>query len=72
MTDEDCAACEFNKPGKTCLRPMTWVWRGETFAATASEYYSIKSQLQARLFTTGHGSHRGAVKPTQSSIMHSH
>lgn len=46
VTDEDCAACEFNRPGKTCLRTMDWVWRGETFSATASEYYSLKSQLQ--------------------------
>ena len=33
VTDEDCAACDFNKPGKTCLRQMSWVraWgRGET------------------------------------------
>ena len=28
MTDEDCAACDFNKSGKTCLRKMTWEWRG--------------------------------------------
>jgi DNA polymerase epsilon subunit 1 len=25
---------------------MEWVWRGETFAATAAEYQSIKNQLQ--------------------------
>lgn len=25
VTDEDCAACDFNKPGKTCLRQMEWV-----------------------------------------------
>lgn len=24
---------------------MNWVWRGETFAATSSEYYSVKNQL---------------------------
>lgn len=24
---------------------MKWVWRGETFAATAAEYYSVKNQL---------------------------
>ena len=24
---------------------MQWVWRGETFAATATEYYSVKNQL---------------------------
>ena len=45
VTDEDCAACVFNKPGKNCLRQMNWVWRGETFAATSSEYYSVKNQL---------------------------
>lgn len=33
MADEDrCATCDFNRPGKTCLREMEWVWRGETFA----------------------------------------
>ncbi len=47
VTDEDCAACDFNRPGKTCLRKMEWVWRGETYAASTSEYYSIKNQLQA-------------------------
>lgn len=25
VTDEDCAACDFNRPGKTCLRQMEWV-----------------------------------------------
>jgi DNA polymerase elongation subunit (family B) len=25
VTDEDCAACDFNKPGKNCLRQMEWV-----------------------------------------------
>ena len=39
VTDEDCAACDFNRPNKTCLRTMKWVWRGETFSATAAEYY---------------------------------
>ena len=46
VTDEDCAACDFNRPGKTCLRKMEWVWRGETYAASSNEYYSIKNQLQ--------------------------
>lgn len=46
VTDEDCAACDFNRPGKTCLRRMEWVWRGETYAASSNEYYSIKNQLQ--------------------------
>ena len=25
VVDEDCAACDFNKPGKNCLRRMDWV-----------------------------------------------
>ena len=58
VTDEDCAACDFNRPGKTCLRKMEWVWRGETYAASTSEYYSIKNQLQAR--QTG-SVHKGLV-----------
>jgi DNA polymerase epsilon subunit 1 len=45
VTDEDCAACVFNRPGKTCLRQMQWVWRGETFACDSREYYTIKNQL---------------------------
>jgi hypothetical protein len=47
VTDEDCAACDFNRPGKTCLRRMEWVWRGETFAATRNEYLGIKAQLES-------------------------
>jgi len=39
--EEDCQACDFNKPGKNCLRKMDWVWRGETFAATRSEYIQV-------------------------------
>lgn len=35
QADEDCAACDFNRPGKTCLRQMEWVWRGETFSGAA-------------------------------------
>ncbi|KAK9824549.1 hypothetical protein WJX72_011249 [[Myrmecia] bisecta] len=50
VTDEDCAACDFNRPGKTCLRKMDWVWRGETYSATSAEYYSLKNQLQSESF----------------------
>lgn len=50
VTDEDCAACDFNRPGKTCLRQMDWVWRGENYSATRAEYLSIKSQLQSEAF----------------------
>ena len=50
VTDEQCAACDFNKPGKTCLRPMEWVWRGEHYSATSAEYNSIKAQLASESF----------------------
>ena len=50
MTDEDCAACDFNRPGKTCLRSMAWEWRGEAYAATASEYFALKNQLESERF----------------------
>jgi DNA polymerase epsilon subunit 1 len=47
VTEEDCAACDFNAPGKRCLRKMEWVWRGEHFACTRSEYNSVKRQLMS-------------------------
>ena len=50
VTDEQCAACDFNKPGKTCLRKMEWVWRGEHYSATSAEYNSIKAQLASESF----------------------
>ncbi|GJN21151.1 hypothetical protein PR202_gb08602 [Eleusine coracana subsp. coracana] len=33
VTDVDCTACDFNRPGKNCLRKLEWVWRGETYMA---------------------------------------
>ena len=50
VNDEDCAACDFNRPGKTCLREMEWVWRGENYSATRAEYIAIKSQLESETF----------------------
>ncbi len=35
VTDETCAACDFNKPGKVCKCDLEWVWRGKAFACTA-------------------------------------
>ena len=49
VTDENCAACDFNRPGKTCLRKMDWVWRGEHFASNVAEYNSIKNQLASEV-----------------------
>ncbi|GAX75625.1 hypothetical protein CEUSTIGMA_g3069.t1 [Chlamydomonas eustigma] len=50
VEDEDCAACDFNKPDKTCLRKMEWVWRGEHFASNLGEYNQIKNQLHNEKF----------------------
>lgn len=33
VSDVVCTACDFNRPGKNCLRKLEWVWRGETFMA---------------------------------------
>ncbi|GFR41060.1 hypothetical protein Agub_g1687, partial [Astrephomene gubernaculifera] len=55
VTEEDCAACDFNAPGKTCLREMEWVWRGEHYSATRSEYMQIKAQLASETFAPAAG-----------------
>eukprot|EP00898_Chlorokybus_atmophyticus_P000434 jgi/Chlat1/1391/Chrsp12S02054 len=47
VTDETCASCDFNRPGKTCLRKMDWVWRGDYYTANRNEYNSLKNQLQS-------------------------
>ncbi|KAK7262191.1 hypothetical protein RJT34_29753 [Clitoria ternatea] len=47
VTDEVCTACDFNRPGKTCLRKLEWVWRGETFTAKKSDYYHLKRQIES-------------------------
>ncbi|EFJ15355.1 hypothetical protein SELMODRAFT_445541 [Selaginella moellendorffii] len=59
VTDETCAACDFNRAEKTCLRPMQWVWRGESFMTKRSEYYHLKNQIESEMFTAGEG------KPSQ-------
>ncbi|KAJ2957645.1 hypothetical protein NQZ79_g6638 [Umbelopsis isabellina] len=51
MIDESmCASCDFNRPGKTCDRRMTWSWRGEYFPAKRNEYNMIKNQLSIENF----------------------
>ncbi|CAI5468278.1 unnamed protein product [Closterium sp. Yama58-4] len=50
VTEEVCAACDFNRPGKNCLRPLEWVWRGETYTASKSEYYQLRSQMETERF----------------------
>nr|GMD12608.1 DNA polymerase epsilon catalytic subunit A-like [Ipomoea batatas] len=49
VTDEVCTACDFNRPGKNCLRKLEWVWRGETYMAKRSDYYHLKRQLESEV-----------------------
>ncbi|EGW34100.1 DNA-directed DNA polymerase epsilon, catalytic subunit A [Spathaspora passalidarum NRRL Y-27907] len=49
-SEEDCAACDFNRPGKNCDRRLPWSWRGEYFPAEMNEYNMIKRTLQSETF----------------------
>lgn len=49
-TDEDCAACDFSRPGKNCDRRLEWDWRGEFSPAKANDYSLVKRTLQNELF----------------------
>lgn len=50
-SEEDCAACDFNRPGKNCDRRLPWSWRGEYYPAEMNEYNMIKRTLQNETFT---------------------
>ncbi|KAK4556442.1 DNA polymerase epsilon catalytic subunit [Recurvomyces mirabilis] len=51
MIDESvCAACDFNRPGKTCDRRMPWSWRGEFLPAARNEYNMIRHALENEKF----------------------
>ncbi|KAI9750889.1 MAG: DNA polymerase epsilon catalytic subunit [Chaenotheca gracillima] len=51
MIDEsDCAACDFNRPGKTCDRRLPWAWRGEFLPAKRNEYNMIRHALENEKF----------------------
>ena len=50
VDDSMCAQCDFNKPGKTCQRKLTWSWRGEFYTAKRSEYRMIKNQIESERF----------------------
>ncbi|PKA64815.1 DNA polymerase epsilon catalytic subunit A [Apostasia shenzhenica] len=49
VTDVVCTACDFNRPGKNCLRKLEWVWRGETYMAKRSDYHHMKQQIESEL-----------------------
>lgn len=49
-SEEDCASCDFNRPGKECDRRLPWSWRGEYYPAEMNEYNMIKRTLQNETF----------------------
>lgn len=50
IQESDCAACDFNRPGKTCDRRMPWSWRGEFLPAKRDEYNMIRHVLENERF----------------------
>lgn len=50
IEEKDCAACDFNRPGKTCDRRLPWSWRGEFLPAKRDEYNMIRNALENERF----------------------
>ncbi|KAF1956506.1 DUF1744-domain-containing protein [Byssothecium circinans] len=50
IKESDCAACDFNRPGKTCDRRMPWAWRGEFLPAKRDEYNMVRNALENEKF----------------------
>ncbi|KAF2122520.1 hypothetical protein BDV96DRAFT_482096 [Lophiotrema nucula] len=50
IKESDCAACDFNRPGKTCDRRMPWSWRGEFLPAKKDEYNMVRNALENERF----------------------
>ncbi|KAI9889150.1 MAG: DNA polymerase epsilon catalytic subunit [Vezdaea aestivalis] len=50
IQESDCAACDFNRPGKTCDRRLPWSWRGEFLPTKKDEYNMIKNALESERF----------------------
>ncbi|TFY56137.1 hypothetical protein EVG20_g9045 [Dentipellis fragilis] len=50
VDESQCAVCDFNRPGKTCDRRLTWAWRGEFFPARRDEYNMIRHALNQETF----------------------
>ncbi|EED20302.1 DNA polymerase epsilon, catalytic subunit A/POL2, putative [Talaromyces stipitatus ATCC 10500] len=48
--ESDCAACDFNRPGKTCDRRLPWAWRGEFLPAKRDEYNMIRRAVENERF----------------------
>ena len=50
ISESDCAACDFNRPGKTCDRRLPWSWRGEFLPAKRDEYNMIRRAVANESF----------------------
>lgn len=50
VDESACAVCDFNKPGATCQRKMSWIWRGDVMPASRSEFQQLKLQLETERF----------------------
>lgn len=50
ISEADCAACDFNRPGKTCDRRLPWAWRGDYLPAKRDEYNMVKHRLETEDF----------------------
>jgi DNA polymerase epsilon subunit 1 len=50
ISESDCAACDFNRPGKTCDRRLPWAWRGEFLPAKRDEYNMIRRAITNEKF----------------------
>lgn len=54
IQESDCAACDFNRPGKNCDRRLPWAWRGEYLPAKRDEYNMIRNALENERFPGKH------------------
>ena len=46
VSEEQCAACDYNRPANKCQRQMTWMWRGEYFPSSRADYEAIRTQIE--------------------------
>lgn len=75
VSEATCAVCDYNRPGKTCDRRMTWAWRGEFFPAGRDEFNMIKFALTREALPPKHPGgakrHFDDLSPAeQTSLLH--
>ncbi|KAH9919999.1 uncharacterized protein BXZ73DRAFT_92015 [Epithele typhae] len=68
VDEATCAVCDFNRPGKTCDRRLTWAWRGDFFPARRDEFNMIKHALNQEAFPPKKpGCHLGMYKKVKDT-----